>query len=222
MVGGRTLKRTAACVFTILLLCYLSCGTVASVRPIGQERKAVSFSFGGPVTPVYNVDLPLPYSVIRLRYGLGANTDLHFGIHSTMSLLANVGIDVGLTRHFIVQSGLRPALCLGVNLYGFCHINEFSSTRVYPHVSLICSYAFSKHHHLAYFGSHAMIQFIDPHVILAPLVGVEVPFGKRFVVNTEALWYAPTEASKDRVVDYTLRPFDHGAIGFAAGVSYIF
>ncbi len=222
MVGGRTRRRTTACVFTILLFCCVSCGTVASVRPLGQGRKAVSFSFGGPVTPVYDVDLPVPYSVIRLRYGLGENTDLHFGIHSTMSLLANVGIDVGLTKHFIVQSGLRPALCLGASVYGFYHINEFSSTRVYPEVSLICSYAFSKHHHLLYFGSHAMIQFTEPYVILAPLVGVEVPFGKRFVVNGEALWYAPTETSKDRVVDYTLRPFDHGAIGFAAGVSYVF
>ena len=217
MVGWRT----TACAL-IVLFCCVSCGTVASVRPIGQGKKAVSFSFGGPVTPVYDMNVPLPYSVVRLRYGLGENTDLHLGVHSTMSLLANVGIDAGLTTHFIAQSGLRPALCLGASLYGFYHINEFSSTRVYPHISLIASYVFSRHHHLFYFGSHAMIQFTDPRIILAPLVGVEIPFGKRFVVNGEILWYAPTEKSKDRVVDYTLRPFDHGAIGFAAGVSYVF
>jgi hypothetical protein len=139
-----------------------------------------------------------------------------------MSLLGNVGIDVGLTKHFIGQSGVRPALCLEASLYGFHHINEFSSTRVYPEVSLIGSYALSRHHHVVYFGSHAMMQFTEPYVVMAPLIGAETPLGKSFRVNAEALWYAPTEASEDRVVDYTLRPFDHGAIGFAAGVSYVF
>ncbi len=222
MVGGRNHRRTAARISVMLLFCYMSCGTVASVRPIGEGRKAVSFSFGGPVTPVYDINVPLPYSVVRMRYGLTENTDLHCGIHTTMSLLANISVDIGLTRHFTVQSGWRPALCLGASLYGFYHINEFSSTRIYPELSLIGSYAFSRYHHLVYFGSHAMMQFTEPYVVLAPLIGVEIPFGRRLNINAEALWYAPTEASKDRVVDYTLRPFDHGAIGFAAGVSYTF
>ncbi|KPK71979.1 hypothetical protein AMJ87_06115 [candidate division WOR_3 bacterium SM23_60] len=217
MVGGRT----SAYVFVVLLCC-LSCGTVASVRPLGQGRKAVSFSFGGPVTSVYDVDVPVPYSVIRLTYGLSKDTDLHFGVHPTMSLLANAGIDIGLSKHLTTESGLRPALCLGASLYGFCHINEFSSARVYPGISLIGSYAFFRSHNLLYFGAHALMQFTAPYVILAPLVGTEVPLGEKFAINAEALWYAPTEASKDRVVDYTLRPFDHGAAGFAAGVSYVF
>ena len=97
---------------------------------------------------------------------------------------------------------------------------EFSSIRVYPALSLIGSYQLANRRHTVYFGTHSMMQFTSPYVVLVPLIGWEFSMGRKFVLNLETKWYAPTEESEKRVVDYTIRPFNYGALGFVWGLSY--
>ncbi len=217
-----THKRAEVCLLIAVLLGSLGCGTVASVQPIGKGHSSLAFSSGGPVAPVFDINMPMPYSVLRYRRGLNESTDLHFGIHPTMLVLGNLGVDVGITRHFVHQSGIRPALSIATSVYGFLHMSEFSSIRAYPEITAIGCYRLSKHAHAFYFGSHVMIQFARPYFILAPLIGFEIPFGNRIILNLETKWYAPHEESKDRVVDYTLRPLNYGALGFVWGITYKF
>jgi len=162
----------------------------------------------------------MPYAVLRYRRGLNENTDFHFGIHPTMMMLGNIGMDMGLTKHIASQSGWMPALSLEASIYGFYHMPEFSSIRVYPALSLIGSYQLANRRHIVYFGTHSMMQFTSPYVVLAPLIGWEFSMGRKLVLNLETKWYAPTEESEKRVVDYTIRPFDYGALGFVWGLSY--
>ncbi len=217
-----THRSVAVCLLIAVMLGCFGCGTVASVRPIGKGKSSLAFSSGGPVASVFDINMPVPYSVLRYRRGLNESTDFHFGIHPTMLILGNLGIDVGITKHIIPQSGMRPALSVGTSVYGFLHMNELSSIRAYPEIAVIGSYRLSKCAHAFYFGTHAMIQFVRPHFIFAPLIGFEIPLGRRIILNLETKWYAPSEESEDRVVDYTLRPFNYGAVGFVWGISYKF
>lgn len=215
-------KRRGFFLFVAILLGIIGCGTVASVQPIGKGHSSLAFSSGGPVASVFDISMPMPYSVLRYRRGLNESTDIHFGIHPTMLVLGNLGVDVGITRHFVPQSGIRPALSVETSVYGFFHMSEFSSIRAYPEITVIGCYRLSERSHAFYFGSHTMIQFAHPYFILAPFIGFEIPFGRKIILNLETKWYAPHEESEDRVVDYTLRPFNYGALGFVWGISYKF
>lgn len=208
------------CLLSILCLGLYHCGTVASVRPLGRGKSSITLSSGGPVAPIFDIKMPLPYTVLRYRRGLNTSTDFHVGIHPTMLILGNLGVDVGLTKQVVSQLGLRPALCMEASIYAFYHMYDFSSVRIHPALSLIGSYQFANHRHIVYFGTQSMMQFTDPYVVLAPLVGFEFSIGRKLLLNLETKWYAPTEESERRVVDYTIKPFDYGALGFVWGLSY--
>jgi hypothetical protein len=210
------------CLLIVLLFGMIGCGTVASIRPIGKGKSSLTFSSGGPVVPAFGIDMPIPYAVLRYRRGLNENTDFHFGSHITPLIFADLGMDVGITKHILPQCGWRPALSLGGSLYGFLHTEEFSSMRVYPEISVIGSYLLSRRGLALYFGTHNMMQLDSPYLILAPFLGFEIPIGSKLGINLEAKWYAPTEDSKNRPVQYTFRPSYYGALGFVWGLSYKF
>lgn len=209
-------------IFFLAMLCLglFQCGTVASVRPLGTGKSSITFSSGGPVAPVFDISMPLPYTVFRYRRGINKSTDVHGGIHTTMLILGNLGLDVGITKHVVSQLGLRPALCIEASIYGFYHMHELSSVRVYPALSLIGSYQFANQRHAVYFGNQTMMQFTSPYVVLAPLIGFEFSIGRKLLLNLETKWYAPTEESERRAVDYSIKPLDYGALGFVWGLSY--
>jgi hypothetical protein len=213
-------KIAADCLLVIIFLSIIRCGTVASVQPIGKGESTLAFSLAGPVAPVFDIKMPIPYTVLRYRRGLNENTDFHFGVHPTMMTLGNLSLDVGITKHIVPQSGSRPALSLEGSIYGFYHLNEISSIRIYPEITLIGSYRFSERGHILYFGVHNMMQLAQPYLVFVPLIGFEVPISNKFVINLETKWYAQIEESEDRVVDYSLTTFGYGAIGFACGLSY--
>lgn len=193
-----------------------------SIRPIGVGKKSITLSSGGPITEIYDITMPVPYSVLRYRQGLNEDTDLHIGIHPTMAILGNLGVDFGLTKQITEQSGWKPSFALGGSVYGFYHFNETSSIRAYPEISIIGSYNLGHRRKVLYFGAQNMIQFAQPYLVSAPFIGLELPFGNHFILNLETKWYGPTEESEDRVVDYNFKPLGYGALGFVWGASYKF
>jgi len=211
-----------ACICLLSCLIVLECGTVASVKPMGTGNKALVFSAGGPVAPVYGIKMPLPYSVLRYRFGLNDNTYAHVGIHPTMGLFGNLGLDVGLTKHFVRSLGLRPGISAGISLYSFYDFMKVNNARFYPELSLILTYDISKRVSVVYLGVENMFQFTEPYVIPACLMGGEFTLSNRLTLDLEAKWYAPTESSDDRVVDYVVTPLEQGALGFVLGLTYAF
>jgi len=59
-------------------------------------------------------------------------------------------------------------------------------------------------------------------VVLAPFVGAEIRLGRSFSLDLETKWYAPSEETKPRNVDYKLHIGGKGAIGFVLGAGYSF
>ncbi len=211
-------------VWAVFLLCLLAlgCGTIPSVRPVGEGQRSIALSSGGPITKIYGKTMPIPYAVLRYRYGLDKDTDLHVGIHPTMSLLGNLGADVGMTKHLISQRRLRPFFSLEGSVYGFWHTKELASARAYPELSAFGGYEIRPEREAVYFGVQNMFQAARPYVVSVPVLGTELPFGSHFVLSLEGKWYAPLEQSDDRAVDYSLTPFARGALGLVLGGSYNF
>lgn len=208
----------------VLFMCsfIFGCGTVPSVRPIGKGERAVTLSSGGPITKISGITMPIPYAVARYRQGVSEKMDVHVALHPTMLLLANLGIDIGVTRRLVQPSGWRPSVSLEGSIYGFYHHPELSSIRAYPELTVLSSYETGWRRQLLYFGVQNMFQASRPYIVSVPLVGFETPFFGRIVLNAEGKWYAPMEGSDDRAVDYTVRPLDHGALGMALGATYRF
>lgn len=206
----------------LFFLIIIGCGSVPSIRPSGEGEKCITFSAGGPVTEIYDMTMPIPYSVLRYRWGMNDVTDIHIGFHTTMAIMGNIAIDGGITRQFARQSGWKPAFSAEGSIYGFYHYSEFSSIRIFPEISLIGSYNIKNRSELFYFGLQNMIQYTDPFLVFVPLIGVEVPFWNRLIVNIETKWYGPIEKSDNRAVDYDFRPFNYGALGFVGGLSFRF
>lgn len=209
-------------VYSILVygMLLLQCGTVSSVKPLGAGNKSIVLSAGGPVAPVYDMNIPLPYSVLRYRLGLNDNTDIHIGIHPTMALFGNLGIDAGITRHFMRSLGMRPGISAGLALYGFYDFGDLDHIRVYPELSIIFSYDIFRSNHVIYLGEQGMIQFAEPYIVPTAIAGGEFSLGRNLALTLETRWYAPTESGDDRVVDFRLTPFGQGALGFVLGLGY--
>jgi hypothetical protein len=202
----------------ISIFLYIGCGTVASVQPIGKGNSTVTLSSGGPVAPIFGVDMPIPYFVLRYRRGLSATMDVHASIHPTMMIMGNIALDAGVTKHFFDSQRWRPGLAVEGNLYAVTQLNDPSLINAFPELGVIGHYSFAQSRRILYFGMQSMYQYTEPYVVLAPLFGAELVFG-RMMINLESKWYAPTEQSDNRVVDYTLIPANTGAIGFVWGIS---
>lgn len=97
-----------------LLLSLVACSTTRSVRPVGEGKFAASLSVGGPLFTNLGPPIPVPVTTVFGRYGLGAKTDLDFGIQ--VPVIASMGFDVGASHLFLDQDGLRPAVMAGGRL----------------------------------------------------------------------------------------------------------
>jgi hypothetical protein len=205
--------------FPFLIILLVSCGSVATVRPLEPEERALSFSVGGPVAEVPGIaNLPLPYSVLRYRWGILNRLEGHIGVHTTMAFFGTLGVDVGLSYLLLDQKGWRPAICVGVNPTAW--INPFNRDGVgaRPEAEAAASWYLSPRL-LFYTGAQAFFQLEEPYVPWAALIGTEVRVGKAIGLGVEVKWYATLEDSDFRVVGFPLSPADQGALGAVVGIN---
>ena len=198
-----------------------ACGTVAAVRPLAKGQSSLGLSMGGPVAKVAGLDIPMPYAVARYRYGLSDQFGAYAGAHLLVAAMGVVGLEGGFSYHFLEQQGWVP--CVGASA-GFVGLVKPRSTdqAFFPQLDLTASWLF-RDRFLAYVGSQSMYQFNDkPYVVLAPFVGGQFDIGPKFSLGVEAKWYAPTEPTKPRNVDYRLGVAGKGAVGFVLGAGYKF
>jgi hypothetical protein len=214
-------KRIAFLSLTLCLvtLLALQCGTIAAVRALRKDESALAISCGGPVTRVSGLDIPLPYAVARYRYGVNDRFGLYAGSHLLLLALGEIGLEGGFSYQLLNQQRWIPALSLSGGLSAM--VKPGSDERLFPELALAASYL-AADRFLTYFGVQSMYQFRSPVIVWAPLLGEEVKLGRRVALALEAKWYAPTEITKPRVVDYRLPIAGHGALGFVLGVNYLF
>jgi hypothetical protein len=200
------------------LVFLIYCGSVATVRPLDVNQRAFSLSLGGPVAEVpFIATLPIPYSVLRYRWGILDRLEGHIGLHLTTMLYGAAGVDAGLSYGILEQKGAIPYLCAGINPTMW--INPFYEAAGFrPEAELTASWNLSDMV-LIYTGAQAFFQLEEPYVPFAPMLGTEVVIGNTVGLTLEAKWYAPLENSRYRVVTYPLSPGEQGALGMVLGIT---
>ncbi len=200
------------------IIIILSCGTVATIRPIKKGASAFALSVGGPVCKVSGMDIPVPYTVFRYSYGLNDKLNIYAGSHLLLLALGDIGLDGGISYHLLKQSKLAPAVGVGFGIYAFSKPGK--DIRVFPELELTASYLTGKQS-LTYFGIQSMYQFNKkPNLVLAPFIGEELQIGKNLSIGLELKWYAPFKVTKPRLIDYRIPISNHGALGFVLGFNY--
>ncbi len=208
-------------------VCWVAgCGSITSVRPIGQGKQSLSFAIGGPFADYFGGPKPIPYGLVRYRRGLSETTDLFASYHLTPAVMGIFGIDAGLAKQLAAQRGFRPALTAGGSAnffmlaYDTAHAfkPDFSSIRAYPQLYMIGSYMLKQH--LVYFGADNVFQFTNPYLISVLVLGGEYRWTRLFRTTIETRWYAPWENSQFRTVNYTAPIQKHGDVGIILGLNF--
>jgi hypothetical protein len=218
--GARVRSLLLPALAAALVLSAAGCGTVTAVTPLHRGESALAASLGGPVANVAGMNIPIPYAVARYRYGLNEQAGIYAGGHLLAAARGIVGLDFGFSYHFLEQRGWVP--CVGASAGILALIQAGGSEALFPELDLVASYRLGNRF-TTYFGSQSMYQFrSEPNVVLAPFIGGEWRASDRFSLSLEAKWYAPTEPTHPRNVNYTLPIGGHGAVGFVLGANWTF
>jgi hypothetical protein len=194
---------------------FSGCGTVSTVRPLEPGQNAVALSVGGPVVTLPGIaDVPLPYSVLRYRWGLVNDLEAHVGLHPTMLAFGTIGLDAGVSYELVHGNKVLPSLVLGIN--PTIWVNPFNEAAGFsPEAEAVFSWiVWDKL--LLYTGGQTFFQLEKPYTPWAALLGAEYRFGA-VGLGLETKWYSPTENSEYRVVNFPLSPAKQGAFGFVLG-----
>jgi hypothetical protein len=210
----------------IMIFFMINCGSITSVRPIGQGKQSISFAVGGPFAKYYGGSKPIPYGLLRYRRGLSDRTDIFSSLHLTPAIFGVVGIDCGVAKQFTQQDGKKPSLTVGTALnffiqaYDTSHSLSFdaSTIRPFPQIYAIGSYTLKGH--LLYFGLDNMLQWQSPYLVSAIVIGSEMKWSNLFRTTLETRWYAPWENSVFRTVHYTAPIQEHGDVGVILGFNF--
>jgi hypothetical protein len=142
------------------------------------------------------------------------------GGHLLASVFGLAGLDFGFSYHFLQQQGWIPTVGAIAGITAL--IKPGGSEAIFPQFDLVASYRMGDRF-TTYFGSQSMYQFqYTPNLVLAPFVGGRFKVSDPFSLNLEAKWYAPTEPTHPRNVNYKLPIGNHGAVGFVLGASWLF
>jgi hypothetical protein len=203
----------------VILMGLARCGAVTAVTPLHRGESALSASLGGPVANVSGMSIPLPYAVARYRYGLTEQAGIYAGAHLLAAGLGIAGFDFGFSYHFLKQQGWIPTVGAIAGVTAL--IKPGGDEALVPNLDIVASYRLGDRF-TTYFGSQSMYQFsTKPHVVLAPLIGAGWRVSDPVSLNLEAKWYAPTEPTHPRNVDYVLPIANHGAVGFVVGANWL-
>ena len=204
----------------VILLAIVRCGTVTAVAPLHRGESALAASLGGPVASVAGMNIPMPYAVARYRTGMTDRAGLYAGVHLLPAALGVVGVDFGFSYHFLEQRGGVP--CVGASAGLAAFIQPRGEKAFFPQLDLVGSYRLGDRF-TTYFGSQSMYQFkYAPTIVLAPFVGGEYRLSDRFALDLELKWYAMTEPTHPRNLNYKLPIGNHGAVGVVLGANWSF
>jgi hypothetical protein len=199
---------------------FCRCGTTASLWPLRRGQSVVALDVGGPFANVSGAQVPIPYTVARVRYGVTNRLNVSVGGHLLMPAFGVAAFDALASYHFLDQDGWRPCLGVGAGEIGLVEFDGGGATTFLPQLELTASYL-RPNHSLSYFGVHTLYQ-VRPtfHMTYSPYVGHNFSVGRNLSVSLEMKWYAASERAKPRSVTYSLPVANHGGLGIVAGVNY--
>jgi hypothetical protein len=214
----------------LFLIACVACAATQSPRTVGKGTTAVGLSVGGLYTHIGgNLDIPLPYPVLELRRGLTDTFDVQVGTHLLMDAFGVIQFDIGGTYLLLPETRKdTSAVALSGKLMTF--LNPGAPSLLIPEVTLTFSKRYKKSIFL-YGGLDVAVSAKgesngkgdEKLVIASPLLGLQVPTGKRLRTTFESTWVAPYLNTEDAVVRFPLPNQPEGgagALSFKLGFSY--
>jgi hypothetical protein len=173
------------------------------------------FAVGGPFLELGRVTAPLPLTTLGAAYGLTDTLDVQANLHPSAAVLGVLGLDLGATWLVFAEQGLRPALSLSGQVYGF---TDFKAVRPYFEVSAAGSYLFATRF-LTFLSTGLFIQTLAAPIWWVGL-GEEFRLG-RTGVAIELRWYQPSRDTRWSAANWK-GIGDLGALGLLLSVNRTF
>lgn len=210
------------------LLLALGCGAMNTARPLGHGEHAVGLTLGGAVLKLGGTPIPLPMAVLEGRHGLPELAqrplDVHYGLNLTGLAYGVVALHGGGSFMLIEPQGARPALTVSDRLY---FANNWLDPRkddrgVWALNQVELTTSWELRGQLVYGGLAQSLDLRDPRLILSPLVGTQLDFGRPggFGLQVEARCFSPLVAPEGDAIKWV--HCGRGALGANLGLSWRF
>lgn len=174
---------TAACTAAVTAS---GCSATHVVRPLPAGSRAVTASLGGPVLPNSVPTGVVPYLTIGLQQGRTDDLTVGGALHATMLAFGVAAGEVNATYRLRRESGAIPEL---VGRAGGIVMAGPGGVRLYPSIGTVASWSATRGT-LLYAGGDLMAQTTAPHLLAAPLVGIQRRVSDRTAVQLDAKWMA--------------------------------
>ncbi len=184
----------------LLLLTSAACTQTRLVRPLAPGEQALSVGFGGPVTQVGSLWLPLPMVNLGYHRGLIDGLDLEAGAQVTHLVFGVLDLDAGVRWHPLSPSGSWPGLVVapGLHLMADLSPTDGLQPKLIPTLDLTAWWAWTGGWQ-TYVGLHSWLELTAtrsdgnpqlnqwlPAVVLGQTFGSE-----RWQPSVELKWYLP-------------------------------
>ena len=212
-------------IFLHILLCFIvvtsfHCGITQPVRTIPNDETRLQASFGGPIIPLGDVAVPVPYLNAGGQYGASENLTLFGNFHITSLLFKDIGIDGGAATRIFAESGIYPEVTMQGRLIFFWDFIRSGSTRVFPMATLNASYRVGTMS-LFYVGADNLFQVHEPEYFLAPLIGYRFPVSETMTMQMESKWLAANKDTRHGIFEGATSVSGKGNISFYLGMEMV-
>jgi hypothetical protein len=215
--------------FTLLLvmscLIAIACNPTRIVQPIPKDQVLVGANFGGPGIMLGSAPLPIPLTSIYTAYGFSETTTAFFSLHTTAMSFGVFQTDLGFTRQLLAPSKFMPGISVSpiANMMFDKWEHKFS---LYPQLDINAYWNYGSKKNMVYtslnnwFELRSKRAHAEPQLThWLPSVGIGHQWNnKKYNIQCELKYVAPTEKNTEIVVDY-ISPGSFGALGFYFGIS---
>ncbi|MFA6541510.1 MAG: hypothetical protein WCT99_07900 [Bacteroidota bacterium] len=212
-------------IFLHILLCIFvitsfHCGITQPVRTIPKEETRLTASFGGPIIPLGDIAIPVPYLNAGGQYGASDDLTLFGNFHITSLLFKDIGVDGGAASRLLKENGIYPEVTVQGRLLFFWDFIRSGSTRLFPSATVNASYAVGRAS-LFYFGADNLYQVHEPEYFFAPFIGYRFPLSKTMTMQMESKWLAANKETRHGIFEGVTSVSGKGNISFYLGMEMV-
>ena len=202
----------------LLAVLTISCATHTQIEPVGKDKLVANFNMGGPIIPLLDTKIPLPYFTVGGTYGCTDNFDLSGSVHILPIFYEVAGLDFGASWFYTQNDSWIPLLGTHAKVMFFSSLKSGIDDRfkVYPYLSQTASWELGPGN--IYTGLHILIPFGELDYeksykpIFSPFLGYKWKMTDNYALFLETKWQGLNFPTDHIPVDY-ISPGDAGAIG---------
>jgi hypothetical protein len=199
---------------------FFDCGVTQPVRVLSEGATKASASLGGPLIPLGNATIPVPYLTAGVQHGYSSSLTLAGNIHLLTAMVGDIGVDAGVARRFVRQDDWVPELTVKAQCYFFYDVKRGNNPRFFPLLTANASYRVGEST-LLYFGVDNLFQFAEPAYFLSPFAGSQFPLSHRMDMQCEVKWMAANANTEHGVMEGHNSINGRGNIGTFLGFHYL-